>query len=114
PQTDRPTRNRVLLRLHGAEPFDHVARGTQRCARQALVAEAELADAIGRNGCLKGVAAASAIDSVERDAGGVERVVLDDDDFASRQKRREIGRAHVELQSRENLVCRLLLEKKKK
>src|SRR5690606_31114675 len=25
----------------------------------------------------------------------------------------EIGRAHVELQSRENLVCRLLLEKKK-
>src|SRR5690606_29183325 len=43
-QTDRPTRNRVLLRLHGAEPFDDVARGTQRCARQALVAEAELAD----------------------------------------------------------------------
>src|SRR5690606_40961748 len=26
----------------------------------------------------------------------------------------EIGRAHAELQSRENLVCRLLLEKKKK
>src|SRR5690606_40450931 len=26
---------------------------------------------------------------------------------------RKIGRAHVELQSRENLVCRLLLEKKK-
>src|SRR6266700_8178181 len=26
----------------------------------------------------------------------------------------EIGRAHVELQSRENLVCRLLPEKKKK
>src|SRR5690606_24011247 len=26
----------------------------------------------------------------------------------------KIGRAHVELQSRENLVCRLLLEKKKK
>jgi len=26
----------------------------------------------------------------------------------------QIGRAHVELQSRENLVCRLLLEKKKK
>src|SRR5207302_9044875 len=25
----------------------------------------------------------------------------------------QIGRAHVELQSRENLVCRLLLEKKK-
>src|SRR3989442_11900854 len=27
---------------------------------------------------------------------------------------REIGRAHVELQSRPHLVCRLLLEKKKK
>src|SRR3712207_8512979 len=27
---------------------------------------------------------------------------------------REIGRAHVELQSRQYLVCRLLLEKKKK
>src|SRR5690606_39558438 len=27
---------------------------------------------------------------------------------------RKIGRAHAELQSRENLVCRLLLEKKKK
>src|SRR2546430_10451527 len=27
---------------------------------------------------------------------------------------REIGRAHVELQSQSNLVCRLLLEKKKK
>src|SRR5690606_26546769 len=26
----------------------------------------------------------------------------------------QIGRAHVELQSRENLVCRLLLEKKKR
>src|SRR5690606_41328290 len=26
----------------------------------------------------------------------------------------QIGRAHAELQSRENLVCRLLLEKKKK
>src|SRR3712207_8896513 len=29
-------------------------------------------------------------------------------------KAREIGRAHVELQSRQYLVCRLLLEKKKK
>src|SRR3712207_8437521 len=29
-------------------------------------------------------------------------------------RRREIGRAHVELQSRQYLVCRLLLEKKKK
>src|SRR5438093_4514486 len=28
--------------------------------------------------------------------------------------RKEIGRAHVELQSLTNLVCRLLLEKKKK
>src|SRR5207302_9284042 len=28
--------------------------------------------------------------------------------------RGKIGRAHAELQSRENLVCRLLLEKKKK
>src|SRR5688572_31003672 len=28
--------------------------------------------------------------------------------------RSEIGRAHVELQSQSNLVCRLLLEKKKK
>src|SRR2546427_9643158 len=27
---------------------------------------------------------------------------------------RQIGRAHVELQSQSNLVCRLLLEKKKK
>src|SRR2546422_5821064 len=30
------------------------------------------------------------------------------------EMRREIGRAHVELQSRLHLVCRLLLEKKKK
>src|SRR2546428_9406566 len=29
------------------------------------------------------------------------------------QARSEIGRAHVELQSRSDLVCRLLLEKKK-
>src|SRR5690606_14004821 len=29
-------------------------------------------------------------------------------------RQNEIGRAHSELQSRENLVCRLLLEKKKK
>src|SRR5690606_26955525 len=50
PQTDRPTRNRVFLRLHGAEPIELVARGTQRWARQARVAEAELAEAIGRYG----------------------------------------------------------------
>src|SRR3712207_9471961 len=33
---------------------------------------------------------------------------------ASARGRIEIGRAHVELQSRQYLVCRLLLEKKKK
>src|SRR5436309_7639716 len=35
-------------------------------------------------------------------------------DIAGLRGAHEIGRAHVELQSRENLVCRLLLEKKKK
>src|SRR2546422_6625332 len=34
--------------------------------------------------------------------------------LAEVQRRAEIGRAHVELQSRLHLVCRLLLEKKKK
>src|SRR5256885_3219803 len=34
--------------------------------------------------------------------------------FFDRRVRRQIGRAHVELQSPCNLVCRLLLEKKKK
>src|SRR5215475_15566886 len=34
--------------------------------------------------------------------------------LARRPRRGEIGRATSELQSRENLVCRLLLEKKKK
>src|SRR5689334_24645704 len=40
-------------------------------------------------------------------------VLLDEVHRASRGKRREIGRAHVELQSQFHLVCRLLLEKKK-
>src|SRR2546430_4839033 len=31
----------------------------------------------------------------------------------SRRRARQIGRAHAELQSQSNLVCRLLLEKKK-
>src|SRR5690606_39737355 len=33
---------------------------------------------------------------------------------SSQRRKLKIGRAHVELQSRENLVCRLLLEKKNK
>src|SRR5690606_41634648 len=36
------------------------------------------------------------------------------EDFTTTQPEGEIGRAQSELQSRENLVCRLLLEKKKK
>src|SRR5690349_22821533 len=41
-------------------------------------------------------------------------VALDDISLAVDANEFEIGRAHSELQSRRDLVCRLLLEKKKK
>src|SRR5688572_33493625 len=43
-------------------------------------------------------------------ASAGDRVVL----APARQRQPQIGRAHSELQSQSNLVCRLLLEKKKK
>src|SRR2546430_8476439 len=43
-----------------------------------------------------------------------ERAAHEDGDRSKQHERHEIGRAHSELQSQSNLVCRLLLEKKKK
>src|SRR2546427_6538766 len=42
------------------------------------------------------------------------RLLIEDDGLVFDDWIDEIGRAHVELQSQSNIVCRLLLEKKKK
>src|SRR5690625_6245639 len=70
------------------------------------------------SGCSRSMSASGRA-TVERHRGGtavkalLQRVTSARVDVAGEAIAAEIGRAHVELQSRGHLVCRLLLEKKK-
>ena len=87
-EVDKKNLDIVLKNIAGKSLDDLLAEGTPKLA------------AVGGGGA----AAAPA-------AGGA--AAADAPAAAKKEEKAEIGRAHVELQSRSDLVCRLLLEKKK-